>query len=155
MAINFTSPVVGAAVAGFTSPTYTLTSDTAPSQNGKQYAITALGGTQTGVEAHSVSKPFTSTFFRPATIRTLPAANPLTGVIKDIPVNAYALVTRKGANPAAGQVAQVMRITTKIEVQSGSETYEPEDVNAMLSAHFGILWGNTQQIADAVKTGVI
>lgn len=37
------SPVTGAAVTGLTSPTYSLTTDVAPSLNGKQYAITAVG----------------------------------------------------------------------------------------------------------------
>ncbi len=91
------SPITGAVVTGLTSPTYTHVVDVAPSINGKQYAVTALGGTQTSVDVNSVSKPFTISFFRPNTLRVLPQANPVTGVIKNIPVNTYKLVTRKGA----------------------------------------------------------
>jgi hypothetical protein len=65
MAYSPTSPVTGAAQTGLTSPTYTLSTDVAPSINGKQHAITALGGTQTGVNSHSVAAPFTCTFVRP------------------------------------------------------------------------------------------
>lgn len=155
MAFSPSSPVTGAAVTGLTSPTYTLTTDVAPNINGKQYAITALGGTQTGVDTSTVSKPFSITFFRPAVLRVLPQANPLTGVIKNVPMNTYKLITRKGVLPAASQNPIVARITTIIEVPAGSDTYEPEDLKAMLSAHFGVGWAQASGIADSVTTGII
>jgi len=149
------TPIVGAPMTGFTSPTYTLTADTAPSQNGKQYAVTAVGGTQTGVDLNSVSKPFTTTMFRPVNLRALPAANPVTGVIKSIPNNTYKIITRKGASPGANQANIVARVTTTIEVPAGTDTYEPEDIKAMLSAHFGLLWESGNDIGDIVLSGVL
>lgn len=149
------SPTTGAAVTGLTSPTYTLTSDVAPNINGKQYAITALGGTQTGVDINTVSKPFSVTFFRPPVLRTLPQANPVTGVIKNIPMNNYKLVTRKGMLPAANQVPIPAVITTTIAVPAGADTYEPEDIKAMLSLHFGVGWAQASGIADTVVTGIL
>lgn len=149
------SPVTGAAVAGLTSPTYTITTDVAPSINGKQFAITALGGTQTGVDVNSVSKPFSVSFFRPQTLRTLPQANPVTGVIKNVPMNTYKLITRKGAQPAASQVPMTARVTTTIEVPAGTDTYEPEELRAMLSSHFGVGWAQASGIADTIITGVL
>lgn len=150
-----TSPVTGAAVSGLTTPTYTLTTDVAPSINGKQYAITALGGTQTGVDTSTVSKPFSISFFRPANLRVLPQANPVTGVIKNVPMNTYKLITRKGVAPAANQNPIVARVTTVIEIPAGSDTYEPEDLRAMLSAHFGVGWAQASGIADTIVSGVI
>lgn len=155
MSFSPSSPVTGAAVSGLTSPTYTLSADVAPNINGKQYAISALGGTQTGVDVNSVSKPFTLTFFRPAVLRALPAANPTTGIIKNVPINTYKMITRKGAQPAANQANQVMRITTIIEVQAGTDTMEPEDVKAMISLHFGAGYAQASGIADTVITGVL
>lgn len=155
MSFNPSTPVTGAAVAGLTSPTYTLTTDVAPTPNGKQYAISALGGTQTGVDISTVSKPFTLTFFRPQILRGLPAANPVTGVIRDVPVNTYKLITRKGANPAANQASQMVRITTTIEVPAGCDTYEPEDIRAAIALHFGVGWAQASGIADTVITGVL
>jgi hypothetical protein len=149
------SPVTGATVSGLTSPTYTLTTDVAPNINGKQYAITALGGTQTGVDVNTVSKPFSLSFFRPAVLRTLPQANPVTGIIKNVPVNTYKLITRKGALPSANQVAMTARITTTIEVPAGTDTYEPEEIRAMISAHFGAGWATASGISDTVLSGVI
>lgn len=149
------SPVTGAAVSGLTSPTYTLTTDVAPNINGKQYAVSALGGTQTGVETNTVSKPFSISFFRPQVLRQLPQANPVTGVIKNVPMNTYKLITRKGVLPASGQNAMVARITTTIEIPAGSDSYEPEDLNAMISAHFGVGWESATDIADTVITGIL
>jgi len=149
------TPVTGAAVSGLTSPTYTIAADTAPSINGKQYAVTALGGTQTSVDVNSVSKPFSISFFRPSVLRTLPQANPVTGIIKNVPMNTYKLITRKGAQPSANQVNMVARITTTIEVPAGTDTYEPEEIRAMISAHFGTGYVAASGIADTVLTGVL
>lgn len=155
MSFNPSSPVTGATVAGLTSPTYTLVADIAPNQNGKQYAISALGGTQTGVDVNSVSKPFTLTFFRPPVLRVLPQANPVTGIIKSVPMNVYKLITRKGAAPAVNQNPIVARITTTIEVPAGTDTYEPEELRAMLSLHAGAMSAQASGIADTVVSGVI
>lgn len=150
-----TTPVTGAPVTGLTSPTYTITADVAPSMNGKQYAVTALGGTQTNVDTNTVSKPFTISFFRPPVLKTLPQINPVTGVIKNIPMNQYKLITRKGAQPAVNQMIMVARITTIIEVPAGSDTYEPEELRALISAHFGTGWAQASGIAETVITGVL
>lgn len=150
-----TSPVTGAAVTGLTGPTYTLTNDVAPNVNGKQFAITGLGGTQTNVETNTVSKPFSLSFFRPPVLRTLPQANPVTGVIKNVPMNTYKYITRKGVQPAAGQNPMTARITTTIEVPAGSDTYEPEDLRAMVSAHFGAGYSQASGIAETIVSGII
>lgn len=149
------SPVVGAVVGGFTDPTYTIVPDVAPSINGKQYAVSGLGGTQVGVDTNTVSKPFSISFFRPQVLRALPQANPVTGVIKNVPLNTYKLITRKGAQPAVNQPAITARITTVIEVPAGSDTYEPEDIKAMISAHFGVGFSQASGIAETVLSGVI
>lgn len=149
------TPVTGAAVTGLTTPTYTIVADVAPSINGKQYAVSALGGTQTGVDVNTVSKPFTLTFFRPAVLKVLPQANPVTGIVKNVPLNTYKLITRKGVAPAVNQSIMVARITTTIEIPAGSDTYEPEDIRALISAHFGTGWAQASGIADTVISGVI
>lgn len=155
MSFNLTSPVTGAPATGFTAPTYTLTVDVAPSINGKQNAVTALGGTQTGVDAHSVSKPFTITGFRPSVPRTLPQANPITGVIKNVPVNTYKVITRKGMIPAVNQTAQVGSITSTINVPAGCDTFDSANVRAMLSAHIGALTQQAAALGDMAINGII
>lgn len=155
MSFSPSSPVTGATVTGLTSPTYTLTTDVAPNINGKQYAVSALGGTQTNVDTNTVSKPFSISFFRPPALKVLPQANPVTGVIKNVPVNTYKLITRKGAQPAVNQPNMTARITTVIDIPAGTDTYEPEELRAMISAHFGVGWAQASGIADTIVTGVI
>lgn len=155
MTVNVTSPVTGAAQQNFTAPTYTLTTDTAPTPNGKQYAVTGIGGTQAGVEIHSVSKPFTHTVYRPVTYKQLPAANPVTGVIKAVPRNTYKCLTRKGALPAANQSPQNVIVTTTIEVPAGVDVYEPEEIRAALSLHIGALSQVSSGFGDTCVNGLL
>lgn len=154
MSVNLTT-VTGATVPGFTTPTYTPTSDIAPAINAKQWAITSTGGTQVGVDVNTVSKPFTFSFFRPAILKALPQANPVTGVVKNIPLNTYKAITRKGAAPSANQASQMVKITTIIEVPAGVDTYEPEDLKAAWSLHVGALNQQSSGIADTLLSGVL
>jgi hypothetical protein len=154
MTYGVTSPVTGAAQTGFTSPTYTLTSDVAPDINGKQHAVTAVGGTQSGVDASTVSRPFSLTFIRPKQLRQLGNPNPVTGVISNVPRNTYKLITRKGVLPLAGQPSQTMIITTVIEVVAGSDTADASNVRAALSLHIGALSQQSAGIGDTSVTGI-
>lgn len=156
MTVSLTSPVTGSAQTGLTSPTYTLTLDTAPDINGKQWAVTALGGTQTGVAAHSVASPFTITFWRPKLLRMLGVPNPVTGVLalNQVPNNVYRLVTRKGVIPLAGQAARVAAIETVVTVPAGSDTADAEDLRAAVSAHIGALNQVSAGFGDTLTTGV-
>jgi len=143
MAIAPTTPVTGAAQTGFTTPTYTITSDTSPDVNMKQWAVTALGGTQTGVTTHSGSSPFTVNFVKPKVYKSLGKPNPVTGLIKNVPKNPFKVISRKGVTPLAGQPIQIMPITTSIEVPAGADLADPANIRAALSLHIGML----QQVA--------
>lgn len=155
MSFTLSSPVTGSAQTGLTSPTYTLSPDTAPDANGKQYAVTALGGTQTGVIPHSVASPFTITFWRAKVLRVLGNPNPITGVVNNVPVNTYKLITRKGVIPLANQPTRVMVITTQIDVPAGADLADSEDIRAALSAHIGSLTQASSGIGDTAINGVM
>lgn len=155
MTVSISSPVTGGAQTGLTSPTYTLTTDIAPSPNGKQYAVSALGGTQTNVDVHSVSKPFTVSVFKPQVLRILPAANPVTGIIKSIPTNTYKVIVRKGANSNANNTPKPILITGVIEVPAGVDTYEPEELRAALSLFIGTLSQVSSGLGDTCVTGLL
>lgn len=154
MAFSLTSPVAGSAQTGLTSPTYTIVADIAPSSNGKQVAVTALGGTQTGVTVSSPSSPFTNTFTRPPVLKTLGAVNPITGLVSRVPRNSYKMVTRKGVLPAAGQVPVTMIVTTTIDVPAGADAYDVNSVRAALSLHLGALAQQSAGIGDTSISGI-
>lgn len=155
MAFSPTSPITGTSQTGLTSPTYIHAADVAPDVNGKQVAVTALGGTQTGVIAHSISSPFTLTMIRPKTMKLLPAVNPTTGQLRNVPKNTSKVITRKGVVPLAGQAPVVMVVTTTIDVPAGADTADAASVRAALSAHIGLLSQQSAGIGDTVTTGIL
>lgn len=154
MTITVTSPVTGAAQTGFTSPTYTLVTDVAPDINGKQQAVSALGGTQASVVASSVSVPFTNTVVRPKVLKIPGTPNPITGVVANVPVNVYKMITRKGVTAVYGQNPHVMLITTTISVPAGADTMDAPNVRAALSLHLGALAQQSAGIGDTVVSGI-
>lgn len=155
MSIALTTPVTGTAQTGLTSPTYTVAVDTAPSANMKQWAVTATGGTQTGVEAHSVSAPFTTSFVRPMVYKPLGPVNPVTGVLRSIPRNVHKVITRKGVVPLAGQAYATLLIETVISVPSGSDVADPESIRAALSMHIGSLSQASSSVGDLCVAGIL
>ena len=153
MAFSPSSPVTGAAMTGLTSPTYTLTLDTPPNATtAKQYAVTQLGGTQTGVTVHSISSPFTATMFRPPAYKTLgvPDSN---GLFKQFPVNRHEILIRKGCSVAANQPVQVNMARLILSQSAGVDVYDQANFKAMLSLLFGLLWSAGSSIADTTFTG--
>lgn len=156
MSYSPTSPVTGLAQTGLTTPTYTLLADVAPdASTGKQFAVTALGGTQTGVTVHSVSSPFTINFYRPKVLKVLQAVTGQLNLLARAPRNSYTLNTRKGVTVLAGQPAQVMVIRTVIDVPAGAESADPANVRAALSAHFGMLSQQSAGIGDTSVSAVL
>lgn len=155
MTVAVTSPVTGGAQTGLTAPTYTHVADIAPDNNGKQYAVTALGGTQTGVTVHSVASPFTITVTRPRTWRVLGKPNPTTGLVKEVPNNIYKVLIRKGVTPLAGQPFAIAWTKMEIAVPAGSDTVDPANLRAMLSAVVGTLSQVSAGLGDTVVSGVL
>lgn len=150
------SPVTGSAQTGLTSPTYTLTADNAPSLYAKQYAITAIGGTQSGVNTHTVGAPFTVTMFRAAKLKVPGTANS-SGVVSSFPTNTHKIITRKSAAASSNSVnpQQTIIIRTEIVVPAGTDTVSPAEVRAALSCHIGVLNQQSAGIGDTAITGVL
>lgn len=155
MAISFTSPVTGAAQTGFTAPTYTITATIAPEVNQKQWAVTALGGTQAGVAVHSGANPFTLTCSQPKAYKILGKANPITNVISNVPMNVYKVGVRKGAVPLAGQPYSLAQGWITLSVPSGADTADSASLRAMLSLLFGAATQQSAGIGDTVVSGLM
>jgi hypothetical protein len=155
MTWTITSPITGGAQTGFTSPTYTVVTDTPPDVNGKQVAVTALGGTQTGVVAGSASAPFTLTFVRPKTLAALGKANTTTGLLVGaVPRNDFKIIVRKGAQVAASNPYYNVIVTCTISVPAGADTYDSANVRAAISLLVGALNQQSAGIGDAIVSGI-
>lgn len=156
MSLSLSSPVTGGAQTGFTSPTYTLATDTAPTNTGKQYAVSAIGGTQAGVDSSSSpSRPFTVTLQRPAVLRQLPAVNAATGLLPNVPMNSYKVIVRKGVTPLSGQATKVLNLTCQLDIPAGADVADAPNVRAALSLLIGSLNQISASIGDTLVTGVI
>jgi len=155
MAFAPSTPVAGATQTGLTSPTYTIAADSNPDNNGKQYYVSALGGTQTGVLAHSVAAPFTLSMFRPKVLKNLAPVNPVTGVLRSVPMNTYKVIVRKGVLPLAGQSHKTAVIKTELDIPAGADLADPLSLRAAISAHIGLLTQISSAIGDSVVTGTI
>lgn len=154
MTVALSSPVTGAAQSGLTTPTYTLTSMNGPDVNVKQWAVTALGGTQTGVTTHSAPSPFTLGYWVTKVYRALGKPNPTTGLISSVPYNVQRFQLRKGVTPAANQPFAIFDATLTLKVPAGSETYDAANIRAGLSALFGAVSQQSQGIGDTAVTGL-
>lgn len=155
MTVSLSSPVTGSPQTGLTSPTYTLTTDTSPDPTAKQWVISALGGTQTGVVPHSISNPFWTSIWKPKTYAQVSIPNPVTGAIGVQRLNRHKLITQKGLIPLAGQPSQPGTIHTNISVPAGADTADPSSIRAMISAHIGSLQQISAGLGDTVVTGVL
>lgn len=155
MAFSLSGSITGTSQSGFTGPTYTVVADTPPNYNAKQWAVSALGGTQAGVIPHSVSAPFTVAMFRPQILQVLAPVDPVTGILRKVGVNTYKVITRKGVIPLAGQAYKPMTITTMIEVPAGADAADSANVKAALSCHLGAVFAQSSGIGDTVLTGTL
>jgi hypothetical protein len=155
MTIALSSPITGGAQTGFTSPTYTIVSDIAPDVNGKQVAVSALGGTQTGVVVHSTSSPFTVTSVRPKVFKQLGQPNPVTGSLPSVPKNQWVILVRKGVTPLAGQPAALMNIKITMDIPAGADVADAPNIRAAISAAVGALNQQSAGIGDTVISGLL
>lgn len=152
---NPTSPITGGAQTGFTTPTYTFVADVAPDSNGKQIAVTALGGTQTGVTVHSVASPFTVTFARPKNYKVLGNPNPVTGRLPAVPSNLYNVIVRKGVTPLVNQPAKTLTAKVVWDVPAGADSYDAANIRAAISVLIGVLVQQSAGIGDTLTTGIM
>lgn len=159
MAFSPTFPVAGAAMTGFTNPTYTFVEDGTDS-NSRKFVVVALGGTQAGVEVHSVSSPFYVTVSRASQIKSLPRQSAL-GVFPAIPSNVWNIKFIKGTainGSAVGSASQqIVLADFRIRTPAGVElaTNNPEELKALLSFIGGFLNANASGLYDLIATGLL
>lgn len=148
------SPVTGSVTTGFTSPTYSLTTDNPPNAYSKAYAVTTIGGTQAGVDSQSASRPFSIVAYRPQNIRILSAVDN-NGVLRSVPYNTYGIRTTKGLTVLAGQASRNGTVNSSISVPAGADLADAPNVKAMIGAHAGVFNQQANGMADTALTGTL
>lgn len=147
------APVTGSAVTGLTNPTYTFNLDVAPSANGKQYAVTALGGTQTNVRTHTVTSPFSATWFRDPNPKQPGVV--VNGVLVQNGVNKHRLVLRCGLLPVVGQQYRTGIIRVEMDIPAGAEIADAAQLKALISCLGGIMHELADDHFDTVSTAIV
>lgn len=154
MALSFPASITGAAQTGFTTPGYGLTADSAPDNFGNQRAVTSLTGTQTSVDVHSISRPFTLTWVRPRKLKVLNANASTTAVLTNVGSNEWVLA-RKGVSIAPNQPPKIASCRFTLSVPAGADINDPASVRALLSAFIGELNYAAAGIGDTGVTGIV
>lgn len=157
MSIAFTSLAYNDAQvtpSALTLPGYTMSVDTAPNQWAKQWTVSAISGTQTGVAAHTLAVPFTLTVQRPRSYKSLPPINPTTGLLRGaVPFNEHRLIGRRGLLPAANQVAVPGWIDVRMHLPAGAESYDVNNVAALFEMVKLALNKQLEEILTLTRTG--
>lgn len=154
MGLSPDSSIAGTAYTGVASPTFGLVADSPPAPNALQWAVSTLGGTQTGVTANSISSPFTVSVWKPAVLRQLPPPNALTGLRGSVPMNQYKVIFRKGGYSASGvPVIAIKRITW--EIPAGMDSYEPQQILAMESFSEGFFTEEAGGMGQTLISGLL
>jgi len=154
MALTITSPITGAAMTGFTAPTHTHVSGTAPQYNGNQRLITSLGGTQTGAQVNSTTVPFRLNFVTPQVIKGPAPLNSVTNKLAGNNRNKWLFLGQKGGLLLpSSYVYDQLNARLELDVPAGLETASPGEIKSFLSAFIGALWGNSASLADTIIAG--
>lgn len=137
-----------------TSTALNLQSDIAPSLNARQFAITSITNPPLDCRTTHNGDPFTVTGVKPANYRFKVYGKD--GVLKAVPKNTYKLITRKGVKVESGPEpkTEVAVITTTIDVPSGSEVSDPNNLVMAIASHIGALSSERLEIIKSVIVGV-
>lgn len=148
--MGFFSPdtsITGGLQSNLSSPTYTLATDTADALS-KSYAVTGLGGTQTGVRAHTAGDPFNLTIRRER-YKARPSINPVSGQYPNVPLNRTELVVTKGLKIDSSGTIRPARFRLIAEIPAGAESNDSINIEAMTSFLVGTL---NEESADFGQT---
>jgi len=151
---NPTSPLSGATVTGLTTPTYTLAADTTTDGRTKQFYVSALGGTQTGVVVHSSELPFLINVKKAFKVAVLGAVSALTG-IRSIPKTSYVRNTIKGVFVDTLGNKAIAQIKTIMDIPAGAITQDYNSILAMISLDAAVGTNQVQAMADLAKQNTV
>lgn len=146
--------ITGAAQSGFTSPTYTMVTDFAPDANSKQWAVSALGGTQTNARPHVDGDPFTVTL-KKERYKALPAKNPVNGSYGNVPMNRTEILVRKGLYIDSSQTIRVGNLRIIAELPAGCQVNDAVNIRAAVSFALGLMAEESSDYGDTLVSGII
>lgn len=153
MTISLTGPTAAITAGGLTAATYTFTADMASDLRSKVYVVTAVGGTQSGVNTHTVDSPKQFIVKKPATFLQPSSYNVTTGRYGKVPKNVTRVIGRGSANVATGQV-ELIPMTLDIGIPAGAFTFDRPNVEASVLMFLAALYDQKEEIVAALRDGL-
>lgn len=153
MTINVTGPTAAITAGTLTAATYSFTADMANDLRSKVFVVSAAGGTQAGVNTHTVDAPKQFIVKKPAVFQQPSAYNVTTGKYGRVPKNITRVIGRGSANVAAGQV-ELIPITLDIPIPAGAMTYDRPNVEASVLFFIAALYDQKEELIAALRDGL-
>lgn len=152
MAISLTGPTAALTTTTLTSATFTFAADMATDNRSKVFVVSAMGGTVTGANIHTVDAPKQFIVKKPAVFAQPSAYNQVSGRWGKVPKNVTRIIGRGSCNVAANQV-EVIPISMDIGVPAGGTTYDRVNVEASVAAFIAALYDQKEEIIQALYDG--
>jgi len=154
MSITLAGPTAAITTTSLTAATYTFTSALAADNRSKAFVVSALGGTQTGVSAHSVDAPKKFNVKNPAQFLQPSAYNATSGRYGKVPKNSTRVVGTGSAKVTATQW-ETIPMSLDIGVPAGAMSYDRANVEASVAFFIAALWDQKEELIAALYDGQI
>jgi hypothetical protein len=154
MSISLTGPTAAVTTSSGTlsAATFTFVSDQANDLRSKVYAVSAIGGTATGANIHSVQAPKQVIVKRPATFAMMSGYNQTSGLYARVPKNVTRVVG-KGSCKVGTNQWEVIPMSADFGIPAGS-SYDVGNLEASIAMFIAALWDQKEEIIKAVQDGL-
>jgi len=153
MSISLAGPTTATTTAALTAATYSFVSDMANDNRSKVFVMSAKGGTQTGVNIHTVDSPKYVVFKRPAQFQQASGYNTVSGKYSRVPKNVTRVVGKGSCNVTASQIESIP-MELSIGVPAGGPTFDRVNVEASILMFLSGIWDQREEIVQAVYDGL-
>lgn len=155
MSINLTGPTAAVTTTDskISAGTYTFVADQANDLRTKVFAVSAIGGTQTGVQKHTAEAPKQLMFRRPASYAQLGGYNQVSGKYSKVPKNVTRIIGKGSAQVVLNQW-EIIPMTLDIGIPAGSASYDAANVEASVMMFITGLYDQKEELCQAIIDGL-
>jgi len=152
--INLSGPTTATTAGLLTAATYSFIPDMANDARSKVYVVSAIGGTQPGVNAHTADLPKLIVFKKPANWAVLGGYSATTGRWARVPKNTFRVVGKIGVLVAAGQT-EIMTLGLDIPIPAGALSYDQANTEAGIVMFLQGIINQLPGFIATTKTGLM
>lgn len=147
--LTLAGPTAAATTATLTAATYTFTAALASDNRSKAYIMSSFGGTQTGVQAHTVDAPKKFVVKNPAQFLQPSGYNVTSGRYGKVPKNSTRVVGTGSAKVTATQW-ETIPMSLDMAIPAGAMSYDRANVEASVLMFIAALYDQKEEIIQAL-----